>query len=218
MKRIRVVLVDDHPLVLAGVKAVLLATDDITVVGEASSGGAALKLIADIAPDIAVIDISLADISGIEIATRLVQAGSPVRVLALSVHEDRAYVQQLLGIGAKGYLLKRSAAEELARAIRAIAGGGTYLDPAIAAKAVSYDQAPAHQPADGESLSPRETDVLRLIAQGHSNKEIAARLSISIKTVETYKARAAGKLALHTRADIVRHAATQGWLEDIGDS
>ena len=146
------------------------------------------------------------------------QAGSPVRVLALSVHEDRAYVQQLLGIGAKGYLLKRSAAEELARAIRAIAGGGIYLDPAIAAKAVSYDQAPGRPPAEGESLSPRETDVLRLIAHGHSNKEIGARLSISIKTVETYKARAAGKLALHTRADIVRHAAVQGWLEDMGNS
>jgi DNA-binding NarL/FixJ family response regulator len=218
MMPIRVVLVDDHPLVLAGVKAVLLATDDIAVIGEASSGGAALKLITETLPDIAVIDISLGDISGIEIATRLVQAGSPVRVLALSVHEDRAYVQQLLGIGARGYLLKRSAAEELARAIRAIAGGGIYLDPAIAAKAMSYDQTTERPRADGESLSPRETDVLRLIAQGHSNKEIAARLSISIKTVETYKARAAGKLALHTRADIVRHAAAQGWLEDIGDS
>jgi DNA-binding NarL/FixJ family response regulator len=218
MKAIRVVLVDDHPLVLAGVKAVLLASDDIIVVGEASSGGAALALIADTVPDIAVIDISLADISGIEIATRLVQAGSPVRVLALSVHEDRAYVQQLMGIGAKGYLLKRSAAEDLARAIRAIAGGGTYLDPAIAAKAVSYGQVAERPAADGERLSPRETDVLRLIARGHSNKEIAGRLSISIKTVETYKARAAGKLALHTRADIVRHAAAQGWLEEIGDS
>lgn len=214
---IRVVLVDDHPLVLAGVKAVLLADDDITVVGEASSGGEALKLIANTAPDVAVVDISLADISGIEIAGRLVQSGSAVRVLALSVHEDRAYVQQLLGIGAKGYLLKRSAAEELARAIRAIASGGIYLDPAIAAKAVVYGEAADQSPSDGESLSPREADVLRLIAKGHSNKEIAARLSISIKTVETYKARAAGKLALNTRADIVRHAAAKGWLDDIGD-
>ena len=170
------------------------------------------------APDIAVIDISLPDISGIEIASRLLQAGSQVRLLALSVHEDRAYVQQLLGIGAKGYLLKRSAAEELARAIRAIAAGGIYLDPAIAAKAVVFDQTSEQPAAVGENLSPRETDVLRLIARGHSNKEIAARLSISIKTVETYKARAAGKLGLHTRADIVRHAAAQGWLEEIGET
>ncbi len=215
---VRVVLVDDHPLVLAGVKAVLLATGDIDVVGEASTGQDALKLITDTIPDIAVIDISLADISGIEIAERLMRAGSPVRLLALSVHEDSAYVQQLLGSGAKGYLLKRSAAEELARAIRAIAGGGIYLDPAIAAKAVIHG--PAAEPAQSasESLSPREAGVLRLIAQGHSNKEIAARLSISIKTVETYKVRAAGKLGLHTRADIVRHAAAQGWLENIGET
>ncbi len=218
MTPIRVVLVDDHPLVLAGVKAVLQATSDIAVIGEASSGGGALALIAETGPDIAVIDISLADISGIEIAGRLARAGSPVRVLALSVHEDRAYVQQLLGIGARGYLLKRSAADELARAIRAIANGGIYLDPAIAAKAMDHDHMPAALPAEGESLSPRETDVLRLIARGHSNKEIGARLSISIKTVETYKARAAGKLGLHSRADIVRHAAAQGWLEDIADS
>jgi DNA-binding NarL/FixJ family response regulator len=218
MMPIRIVLVDDHPLVLAGVKSVLLAAEDIIVVGEAASGGAALKLIGETAPDIAVIDISLADTSGIEIAGRLMQAGSAVGVLALSVHEDRAYVQQLLSFGARGYLLKRSAAEELARAVRAIAGGGSYLDPAIAAKAVVRDQ-PADSCADeGERLSLRETEVLRLIAKGHSNKEIAARLSISIKTVETYKGRAAGKLALHTRADIVRHAAAQGWLEDIGET
>jgi DNA-binding NarL/FixJ family response regulator len=104
------------------------------------------------------------------------------------------------------------------RAIRAVAGGGIYLDPAIAGKAVAYDHAPDPPASGGESLSPRECDVLRLIARGHSNKEIAARLAISVKTVETYKARATVKLALRSRADIVRHAAAQGWLEDIAEA
>jgi DNA-binding NarL/FixJ family response regulator len=218
MTPIRVALVDDHPIVLAGVKALLAATDEIVLVGEAASGQAALRLIAETAPDIAVIDISLPDMTGIVLAQRIAATGAPVRLLALSVHEDRAYVQQLLQAGARGYLLKRSAADELVRAIRAIAAGGIYLDPAVAAKAFAPEAAGQPDAANGETLSPRERDVLRLVARGHSNKEIAARLLISIKTAETYKARAADKLALHSRADIVRHGAAQGWLEGLDDT
>ena len=214
MTQIRVALVDDHPVVLAGVGALLRTATEIILVGEAATGHAALRMIADTAPDVAVIDISLPDMNGVELAARLAEASPAVRVLALSVHEDRAYVQQLLQAGARGYLLKRSAAEELVRAVRVVAAGDMYLDPAIVSKAVP-DRAADAAGLGHDSLSPREQDVLRYIARGFSNKEIAVRLEISSKTVETYKARAAEKLRLRTRADIVKYGATQGWLEQL---
>ncbi|WP_256367112.1 response regulator transcription factor [Acidisoma sp. S159] len=206
-------MVDDHPVVLAGIKSLLMTVSEVAVVGECATGREALRLILDAAPDVAVIDISLPDISGIELAGRLAEACPAVRLLALSVHEDRAYVQQLLQAGVRGYLLKRSAAEELVRAIRAISAGDMYLDPAVISKAVSDSHAASNAPEEAGNLSPREQDVLRLIARGFANKEIAARLQISTKTVETYKARAAEKLSLRTRADIVKYGAAQGWLE-----
>jgi DNA-binding NarL/FixJ family response regulator len=157
------------------------------------------------------------DLNGIELARRLAEACPQVKLLVLTVHEDRAYVQQLLQAGARGYLLKRSAAEDLLRAIRAIAEGGIYLDPAVADKVLadSAGRSSCAAPRRAE-LSQREADVLRLTAQGFSNKEIAARIDVSVKTVETYKARAADKLGLRTRADIVRYGSAQGWLDDLG--
>ena len=136
-------------------------------------------------------------------------------MLVLTVHEDRAYVQKVLGAGARGYLLKRSAAEELVRAIRAVHAGGLYVDPAIAGKFV---HAEAGDQALGESLalSEREEEVLKLAAQGHTNKEAAARLGLSIKTVESYKARAMDKLGLKTRAEIVRYGLARDWLSESG--
>ena len=211
---IRITLTDDHPLVLAGMKALLQDVQDVEIVGEATDGQAALDVIRQTTPDIAILDISLPGISGLEVA-RTVSAQLPqVRLLALTVHEDHAYVQPMLQAGARGYLLKRSAADELERAVRAIAGGGLYLDPAIAEKALPSTSV-AHQSASSlgaSELTPREGEVLRLIAQGFSNKEIASQLNISIKTVETYKARAVEKLGLFTRADIVRYGVALGWL------
>jgi DNA-binding NarL/FixJ family response regulator len=215
MAEIRVALADDHPVVLAGVKALLQAASDISLVGEATTGSAALAMIRDTQPDVAVIDLSLPDFSGLDLARQVTEACPNVRLLALTVHEDRAYVQPLLQAGARGYLLKRSAAEDLIRAIRAIAEGGVYLDPAIADKAFgssAEDVAPSVAEAD---LSPREVDVLRLTAQGFSNKEIAARMEVSVKTIETYKARAAEKLNLRTRADIVRYGVARGWMDEL---
>jgi DNA-binding NarL/FixJ family response regulator len=215
MTGIRVALVDDHPVLLAGIRALLMTAPEITLVGEAATGLEALLMIADTAPDIAVIDISLPDINGVELATRLSETCPAVSLLVLSVHEDRAYVQQMLQTGAKGYLLKRSAAEDLVRAIRAIAAHGMYLDPAIVGKAVSEPHVDGPSNEGRGSLSPREEDVLRFVAQGFSNKEIAARMQISTKTVETYKVRATEKLILRTRADIVRYGAAQGWLQNL---
>lgn len=213
MTRLRIVLADDHPVVLAGVRSLLQDTADMEVVGQATDGLAALQLMQATRPDVAVIDISIPGLGGIELARRVAQDCPAVRLVALTVHEDRAYLQQMLAAGARGYLLKRSAAEELVRAIRAVAAGGLFLDPAIAGKALA---GPADQgvPEAGAVLSPREEDVLRYTAQGLSNKEIGTRLEISTKTVETYKARAVEKLALRSRSEIVRYAARRGWLDD----
>jgi DNA-binding NarL/FixJ family response regulator len=215
MKKIRVALADDHPVVLAGVKALLQSAAEVTLVGEATNGAEALHLICELKPDVAVIDLSLPDMSGLDLATRLVEACPEVRIIALTVHEDRAYVQPLIQAGARGYLLKRSAADDLVRAIRAVAAGGVYLDPAVAAKALADVKDGERELVTEEDLSPRERDVLRLTALGYSNKEIAIRLDVSVKTVETYKARASEKIGLRTRADIVRFAATKGWLADL---
>lgn len=214
---IRITLTDDHPLVLAGMKALLQAVDDIEIVGEATDGQTALDIIREVTPDIAIVDISLPGISGLEVARTVATQLPQVRLLALTVHEDHAYVQPMLQAGARGYLLKRSAADELERAVRAIASGGLYLDPAIAEKALP-SSAGAHPSAEttGSELTPRESEVLRFIAQGLSNKEIAGQLNISIKTVETYKARALEKLGLFTRADIVRYGVAVGWLGQAG--
>lgn len=210
---IRITLTDDHPLVLAGMKALLQNVQDIEIVGEATDGHAALEIIRQTTPDIAILDISLPGISGLEVARAVSTQLPQVRLLALTVHEDHAYVEPMLQAGARGYLLKRSAADELERAVRAIASGGLYLDPAIAEKALPSPSG-AHPSADptASELTPRESEVLRLIAQGFSNKEIASQLNISIKTVETYKARAVEKLGLFTRADIVRYGVALGWL------
>ena len=213
MTQIRVALADDHPVVLAGVRSLLQSAPEMVIVGEATNGKEALALFRESKPDVAVLDISMPGMNGIEVARRLLKEAPDTRLLALSVHEDRAYVQPLLKAGARGYLLKRSAAEDLVRAIRAVAAGGIYLDPAVAGQAIADL---SHRAAGGatnpEALSDRESEVLRLTAQGFTNKEIAGRLEVSSKTVETYKARACEKLGLHTRAEIVRYAVAQGWL------
>ena len=207
-------MVDDHPVVLAGLKALVSVEPDLTVVGEARDGRTALRMAMQLTPDVVVLDISLPEMNGIELAAALRQERPECRILVLTVHEERAYLRQLIELGVGGYLLKRSAADELPRAIHAVAAGGMYLDPAIAGKAVSGLASGSARPVAGAAaeLSERESDVLRLVAGGHSNKAISARLNISVKTVETYKARAMEKLGFRSRVDVVRYAADQGWL------
>jgi DNA-binding NarL/FixJ family response regulator len=211
-------LADDHPVVLAGIRTLLQATPDMDVVGEASTGRDAFQMIGEMLPDVAVIDISMPDVNGIELAKDVVRSFGRVRLLVLTVHEDRAYVQRMLQAGARGYLLKRTAAEELIRAIRAIHAGGVYLDPAIADKALPDAAAEGTARGEHSNLSPREEAVLRLTAQGFNNKEIARHLEVGIKSVETYKARALEKLNLRTRAEIVRYGLERGWLDGINSS
>jgi DNA-binding NarL/FixJ family response regulator len=214
MSKLRIVLADDHAIVRAGLKAVIGGHPDMEVVGEAAGGMAAIERTSELHPDVVVMDVSMPDVNGVE-ATREIRRRWPdVRVLALTVHEDRSYLRDLTEAGASGYVLKRSAAEDLVHALKVVARGDTYLDPAVTAVMLGR-LSRAHRTADSSAdLSEREAEVLLLIAQGLSNKEIAARLRISVKTVETYKARSMEKLGLSGRADIVRFALQKGWLHD----
>jgi DNA-binding NarL/FixJ family response regulator len=212
-KPLRILMADDHPIVLAGLKALVQAESSLQIVGEAQDGRMVLKLAAALRPDVIVLDVWMPEMNGTEVARTLLAELPECRILVLTIHEDRATLRQLLELGVAGYLVKRSAASELVRAIHAVAAGGTYLDPLIAGKIVGATQGTSRS-TRGQmiELSDRETDVLRLIAFGHSNKEISAKLACSLKTIETYKARAMEKLGYKTRVDIVRHAMSMGWL------
>lgn len=215
---VRVFLADDHPVVLSGMKALIVADASLELVGEAQDGPTALRRASELQPDVAVLDLSMPGLNGIDVARKLLAACPQCRVLVLTVHEDGAYLRQVLELGVAGYVLKRSATEELNRGIHAVAAGGLYLDPAIAGRAVGRHRVPqAHKlgEIDGVSeLSPREIEVLRLAAVGHSNKTIAAKLQIGAKSVETYKARAMSKLGFRSRVELIRFALSKGWLSE----
>ncbi len=215
-ENLRVFLADDHAVLREGLKMLINEQPDMQVIGEASSGRAAWQMAKKLKPDVVVMDVSMPDLNGVQATTRLHQECPDIKVLTLTAYEDQGYLRQLLQAGAAGYVLKRTASEELIRAIRVVAAGGVYLDPALAGKVAEeyIGGASAKGTSRGGKLSERETSVLRLIALGHSNKEIANELDISVKTVETYKTRLMEKLDLRSRADIVRYAMRQGWLQD----
>lgn len=211
-KTIKVALADDHPFVLMGVKALIELEPRLQLISASCDGDQAHSDILKGDADVAVIDLSMPKLDGVQLINRLKQVRPKLRLLALTVHEDDAYLHQVLRSGAEGYLLKRSAAEELVRAIFEIHAGRQFIDPAIAEKA--HTASPAIAPPF-TLLSEREIDVLRLLAQGFTSKEIGEQLDISVKTVDTYKGRAADKLDLRSRAQIVRFAVNQGWLADL---
>lgn len=212
--RLRLLLADDHPVLRAGLKALLSAEPDLEVSAEAPNGLEAVALVEAHALDLVVMDISLPGLNGAD-ATRQIRKLRPgLPVLALSVHEEIPFVRMLLDAGASGYVLKRSACDELVRAVRRVAAGETYVDPAIAVHLLTAGQ--GRRSLGGVAatvgLSERETEVVRLLAQGLTMKEMAQQLSLSPRTLETYRARAMEKLNLKTRADLVRYAIRCGWL------
>ena len=212
MSRLRILLADDHAILREGLAMLIGGQPDMEVVAQADTGVRAVEAACSVQPDVAVLDISMPDMNGAEAAERIRAQCPQVRVLALSRHADQAYLRRLMQAGATGYVVKRSAADTLIHAIRAVARGETYIEPQLAEV---FMRRALHGSARPEgTLSSREEEVLRFIAWGRSNKEIAAELGLSVKTVESYRASAVGKLALHSRADIVRYAATQGWLAE----
>jgi DNA-binding NarL/FixJ family response regulator len=216
MSKTRIVLADDHPIVLDGLRNLLRAEADFELVGEATGGLAALKVIRETRPDVAVLDISMPELNGIVLSRRLAGEMPDLRVLVLTLHEDRAYLNQALEAGVRGYVLKRSAVENLVQAIRAVTVGGIYVDPAIAGRPINGKRSHNKPSARGDAvpaLTEREAAVLKMAAQGFTNKEIASRIDVGVKSVETYKARGLEKLGLKTRAELVRYASAEGWLE-----
>jgi DNA-binding NarL/FixJ family response regulator len=215
VSRIRVLLAEDHETVRQGLKLLINGQPDMEIVGEAGNGTAAVQQARELAPNVVVVDISMPEMNGLAATKAIVEAAPDTAVVVLTRYSDDAYVQALLRAGASGYVLKQSASGELLRAIRSTAGGARYLDAAVTAQVAGAFMA-RHAPEGRQParISDREAEVLRLIAVGHSNKEIAARLDLSVKTVEVHKANAMRKLALRGRIDIVRYAMLQGWLRD----
>jgi DNA-binding NarL/FixJ family response regulator len=215
-RNLRILLADDHITVRQGLKMLIESQGDMTVVSEASDGTAAVEQARALRPDVVVMDISMPGMNGL-VATRTLKSLQPDSIIViLTRHGDDAYLQELLRAGADGYVLKQSAASELVQAIRATAARNQYLDSALTARVTAGFLARSGRKAQatGVSLSDREAEVLRLIAAGYSNKEIAAQLELSVKTVEVHKANASRKLGLKGRIDIVKYALLQGWLSD----
>jgi two-component system, NarL family, response regulator NreC len=216
MSKLRILIADDHETVREGLKVIVNSQADMEVVGEATDGRAAIERAQQLLPDVAVLDVSMPELNGLQATERIRQCCPQVRVLTLTRHTDDGYLRKLLKAGASGYVLKQSPSSVLLAAVRAVAAGQSFLDPAVTEKLVggyvvrgaTGGTAPLGEPSE------REQEVLRMIAWGHSNKEIAASLNLSIKTVEVHKANAMRKLDMRSRIDIVRYAILRGWLQN----
>jgi two-component system response regulator NreC len=219
MPPIRILLVDDHAVVRAGLRMLLGADPELQIVGEAENGAQALRLVDEVAPDVVLMDISMPDMNGIEATRKIKELAPNVTVLALTMHEDDQYFFEMLAAGASGYVPKRAAPNDLISAIHAVHNGGVFLFPSVARVLVQdYVQRAARAGAAGHSfdvLTEREREVLSLIAQGLSNQEIADQLVISAKTVNRHRENIMAKLNLHSRVELVRYAIEKGLIEII---
>jgi len=213
-RKIRVLLVDDHTLVRAGVRKILEAQPGVTVVGEVADGTAALAALAQMAVDVLVLDLTMPGLDGFAVLRRARTLAPALKVLVLSMHADAEFVARAVRDGADGYLLKDSAVNDLVAAIQAVREGRAYHSPQIQRQLTDLLRGGAVAASALDPLTERERDVLKRIAEGQSTKEIAAQLEISVKTVEVHKANAMRKLNLRGRTDVVRYAVLSGWLRD----
>ena len=216
---IRVLVVDDHALVRSGLRLLLDAEEDITVEDEAGSAEQAVRMARFDKPDVVLLDITMPGLSGLEVTAEIKRAAPDAAILILSMHDDSAYVREAFDKGASGYLLKEAADQELLTAVREVAAGHQYLHPMLGARLASGEthtdlEAAKHAAAD--PLSDREREVLRLLAAGHTNQEIAKTLFISVRTAETHRAHIMQKLSLTTRAELVHYAIKHDLLSEDG--
>ncbi len=215
-EKLRILIAEDHQTVREGIKLLVDAQPDMEVVGEAGDGETVMKLAAELNPDLVLMDISMPLMNGLKATKKLRKQWPKLKILTLTRHSDDGYLRQLITAGANGYVLKQSAPTELINALRTVAAGNSYLDPSLTQK-VMGGYAAKTESLRGENrgdLSMRESEVLKLIAFGYSNKEIAGRLDLSVKTIEAHKANAMRKLGVASRIDIVKYAILQNWLQD----
>jgi two-component system response regulator NreC len=208
----RVLIVDDHAVVRSGLKLVLDADDGIEPVGEAGNARDAIFEARSLKPDVILLDVVMPDQSGLEIIPTLLHENPDTKILVLSMQDDPRYVREAFDAGASGYVLKEAADSEVVAAVREVAGGGRYVDPELGARLVAAESAERKR-AEEDPLSEREGEVLRLLALGHTNQEIAKQLYISVRTAETHRAHIMQKLRLSSRAELVRYALDRGLLE-----
>jgi len=211
MKRIRILLADDHAVVRQGFRMILNAHSDLEIVGEAGNGREAVELAASLRPDVVVMDVTMPELNGIEATRRLVAENPHIRVVALSMHKDSVYVREILRAGARGYLLKESVADDLVAAVRAVATGEGYLSPAISNAVLDDYRRHVTNPID--LLSSREREVLQMLAEGKTNKEIAVTLNLSVYTVDAHRGRIMEKLNVHSINELVRFAVRNGLID-----
>jgi DNA-binding NarL/FixJ family response regulator len=211
MKRIRILLADDHAVVRQGFKMILSAQPDMEIIGEAGNGREAVELADQLRPDIVVMDVAMPELNGIEATRRLAASAPHTRVVALSMHKDSVYVREILRAGARGYLLKDSPAPDLLAAVRAVAGGEGYLSPAVSDAVLNDYRRHVTNPVD--LLSSREREVLQMLAEGKTNKEIAGILNLSVYTVDAHRGRIMEKLNLHSINELVRFAVRNGLID-----
>jgi len=212
----RVLIVDDHAVVRSGLKLVLDADEGIEPVGEAGTARDAIFEARALKPDVILLDVVMPDQSGLEIIPTLLHENPETKILMLSMQDDPRYVREAFDAGASGYVLKEAADSEVVAAVREVAGGGRYVDPELGARLVAAESEERRR-AEEDPLSEREGEVLRLLALGHTNQEIAKQLYISVRTAETHRAHIMQKLRLSSRAELVRYALNRGLLEDRGE-
>jgi DNA-binding NarL/FixJ family response regulator len=220
MEKLRILLADDHKIVREGLCLLINSQPDMQVVGEASDGQEVLNQTQDLKPDVVVMDLSMPKLNGLQATERIKAEHPAIKVVVLTAHEDESYLRQLCKVGAAGYVLKRSAADELVKAISAVAKGEVYFEATLASRALTRQMTtvPVKNETRSVELSRREKEVLIMLAWGHSNKEVASQLNLSVKTIETYKLRLGEKLGLRSRTETVLYALRQGWLNETYSS
>jgi two-component system, NarL family, response regulator NreC len=210
-RAIKILLADDHTIVRQGLKLILSANADLQVVGEAANGNEAVELAHKLKPDMVLMDVAMPELNGIEATRRMVEANPRLRVLVLSMHKEAVYVREILKAGARGYILKDAIDTELLNAVRSVARGDGYISPAVSGALLSDYRQNVTDPID--LLSSREREVLQLIAEGKTNKEVATRLNLSVYTVDSHRGKIMEKLNLHSTGELVRFAMKHGLVD-----